>query len=223
VGHSIDNSSDPLTPALGDQEFPRNSLDLAAERGNSDFDVRQRLVLNYSWAIPIGRGHDHLAEGITGRVLAGWEVAGITTFSGGLPFDIFTATDTAHTGQPQRPTYNPAGTPVSVTNPRAQTGPNLGLFSDAPFGSAGNLGRNHFQGPGANNWNMVLQKTLNLAERANLQLRCETYNLFNRVQFSQPGNLTSNPGTFGQSTVAVRQPDLTTGARQIQFGLRLAF
>ena len=128
---------------VGNNEFPRNSLDLAAERGNSDFDVGQRLVLNYSWSLPIDRGHDHLADGFAGKIFEGWEVAGITTFSGGLPYDIFTALDTAHTGQQQRPDYNAAGTPLSVTNPRTQTGPNLGLFSDPALRSAGNLGRNH--------------------------------------------------------------------------------
>jgi hypothetical protein len=226
--HAIDNASDPLTPAAGNQGFPRNSLDLAAERGNSDFDVRQRLVINYSWAIPIGHGHDHLAEGFSGRILEGWEVAGIATLSGGLPYDIFTATDTAHTGQQQRPDFNPAGTPAPVSNPRAQTGPNPGtlanpFFPDASFGGAGSVGRNHYRGPGVNNWDVTLQKTLSLSERVNLQFRAESYNLFNRVWFGQPGNLTSNPGTFGQSTSEVKQPDLTTGARQIQFGMKLRF
>ncbi len=221
--HAIDDSSDPLVPAAGNQGFPRNSLDLAAERGNSDFDVRQRLVLNYSWQLPIGRGRSHLTEGMTGTILEGWQVAGITTFSGGLPYEIFTATDTAHTGQPQRPNFNPAGTPVPISNPLTQTGPNLGLFSDAPFGSAGNLGRNHFYGPGINNWDMVLQKSVSLTERVGLDFRAETYNLFNRVQFTQPGNLTPDFGTFGQSTGEVRRADQTTGARQIQFGMKLRF
>jgi Carboxypeptidase regulatory-like domain/TonB dependent receptor-like, beta-barrel len=230
--HAIDNSSDPLTPSVGDQEFPRDSLNLKAERGNSDFDVRQRLVLNYSWAIPVGSGHGHFSEGFAAKVLGDWEVAGITTFSTGLPFDIFTATDTAHTGQPQRPDFNPNGVLAPVADPRTQTGPDLGtgcpaaptcFFPDAPFGSAGRLGRNHFHGPGTNNWDVLLQKTLTLSERANLEFRWETYNLFNRVQFAQPGNLTSNPGTFGQSTAEVRRPDLTTGARQMQFGMKLSF
>ena len=221
--HAIDDSSDPLVPAAGNQGFPRNSLDLAAERGNSDFDVRQRLVLNYSWQLPIGRGRSHLTEGMTGTILEGWQVAGITTFSGGLPYEIFTATDTAHTGQPQRPNFNPAGTPVPISNPLTQTGPNLGLFSDAPFGSAGNLGRNHFHGPGINNWDMVLQKSVSLTERLGLDFRAETYNLFNRVQFTQPGNLTPDLGTFGQSTGEVRRADQTSGARQIQFGMKLRF
>jgi hypothetical protein len=221
--HAIDNSSDPLTPSAGNQEFPRNSLDLAAERGNSDFDVRQRVVINYSWILPIGRGHDHLAEGLAGRIFEGWEVAGITTVSSGLPYDIFTATDTAHTGQQQLPDFNPAGTPAPVDNPRTQTGPNVGLFSDPAWNSAGNLGRNHFYGPGVSNWDMLLQKTLSFSERVKMQFRAESYNLFNRVHFGQPGNLTSNPGTFGQSTSEVKQPDLTTGARQIQFGMKLSF
>lgn len=221
--HSIDNSSDPLTPATGNQGFPRNSLDLAAERGNSDFDVRQRLVINYSWAIPLGHGHDHLAEGLGGTIFGGWEVAGITTFSSGLPYDIFSALDTAHTGQQQRADYIPGGTPQAVSNPRTQTGPNLGFFSDPAWGSAGNLGRNHFYGPGVNSWDMVLQKTLRFSERANVQFRAESYNLFNRVQFGQPDNLISDTNSFGQSNSQVRRPDLTTGARQIQFGVKLSF
>jgi hypothetical protein len=186
------------------------------------------LVFNYSWAIPLGRGHDHLAEGLAGRVFEGWELAGITTFSRGLPYDILTATDSAHTGQQQRPDFNPMGTPRTVSDPRAQTGPNPGtdvnpFFPDAPFGSAGNVGRNHYYGPGVNNWDMVLQKKLSLSERVSVEFRWETYNLFNRVQFGQPGNLTSNPGTFGQSTLEVRRPDDTSGARQIQFGMKLTF
>ncbi len=221
--HAIDNSSDPLTPAANNQEFPRDSLDLAAERGNSDFDVRQRLVLNYTWDLPVGHGHAYLSEGLAGTALGGWQLAGITTFSGGIPFDIFSPIDSAHTGENARPDFNPTAALFPVSRPLTQTGPNLGLFSNPPFGRGGTLGRNHFRGPGINNWDTVLQKTTHLSERFDLQFRTEAYNLFNRVQFSQPGNLLSNPNTFGQSTSQVRRPDQTSGARQIQFGLKLGF
>ncbi len=70
---------------------------------------------------------------------------------------------------------------------------------------------------------MSLQKSLNLSERVNLRFRAESYNLFNRTEFGQPGNLTFDPGTFGQSTSEVKRPDLTTGARQVQFGMKLSF
>ena len=221
--HAIDNSSDPLVPTAGNQEFPRNSFDLAAERGNSDFDVKERLTFNYTWDIPLGPGHQHVAEGFMAKILESWQFAGITTFSGGLPFDIFTDLDTAHTGFIQRPDFNPAGPAVAVTNPRTQTGPNLGFFPDPPFGRGGNLGRNRFRGPGINNWDMVLQKTISLSERVGLQFRTEAYNVFNRVQFCQPDNLTPDTNTFGQSTCQVRRADETSGARQIQFGMKLRF
>jgi hypothetical protein len=221
--HAIDNSSDPLVPAAGNQEFPRNSFDLAAERGNSDFDVRQRLVLNYTWDVPLGPGHQHLASGAAGKIFEGWQIAGITTFSGGLPFDIFTDLDTAHAGQKQRPDFIPTGTPVAIGSPRTQTGPNLGFFSDPPFGRGGNLGRNRFRGPGINNWDMLLQRTVRLSERAALQFRTEAYNVFNRVQFCQPDNSTADTNTFGQSACQVRRADETSGARQIQFGMKLRF
>ena len=74
-----------------------------------------------------------------------------------------------------------------------------------------------------NNWDTVLQKTTHLSERFDLQFRTEAYNLFNRVQFGQPGNLLSDPNTLGQSTSQVRRPDQTSGARQLQFGLKLGF
>ena len=224
--HAIDDSPDPLVPTLGHKQqetFPRNSLDLAAERGNSDFDVRQQLVLNYTWEVPVGPRHQRLAEGFTGKIFEGWQVGGITTFAGGLPYDIYTDLDTAHTGFAQRPDFNPAAPQVAITNPRIQTGPNLGSFSNPPWGRGGNLGRNVFHGPGINNWDMVLQKTVNLSERVNLRFRTEAYNVFNRVQFCQPDNFTSDTRSFGQSACQVRRPDETSGARQLQFGIKLQF
>lgn len=68
-----------------------------------------------------------------------------------------------------------------------------------------------------------MQKTTNIGERAVLEFRTEAYNLFNRVQFNQPGNRTSDPGTFGQSTSEVRRADGTPEARQIQFAMKLRF
>ena len=221
--HAIDDSSDPLVPTTGNQGFPRDSLDLAQERGNSDYDVRQRLVLNYTWDLPLGQGRAYLASGFVSRIVAGLQLSGVTTFSGGLPYDIYTPFDTAHTGQPQRPDYNPGATPAPVSNPRTQTGPNIAFFSPAAWGSAGNLGRNHFYGPGTNNWDMVLQKNIGLTERVNLEFRVESYNLFNRVQFTQPDNQTGDTSTFGQSLSEVHRPDITTGARQVQLGMKLSF
>ncbi len=222
--HSIDNASDPLVPGAGNQSFPRDSLSLGPERGNSDFDVRQRLVMNYSWQLPFGRGAKHWSEGVVGKVLEGWNFSGISTFSGGLPYDIFTNVDTQHTGFASRPDYNPAAAVAPSSNPRTQTGPLVGYFSVPSCDScAGNLSRNVFRGPGINNTDFVVTKRLSFNERTKLDLRFEFYNLFNRVQFNQPDNQIADGPGFGQSTSEYVRPDFTTGARQIQLALKLIF
>lgn len=91
--HAIDDGADPLIPINNNillPPYPRDCLNLWAERGNSDFDVTNRLVVNYSWQLPFGRAKDHALRGAAGAIIGGWTVSGISTFSSGLPFDIFT-------------------------------------------------------------------------------------------------------------------------------------
>ena len=223
--HAIDDGADPLIPINNNilfPPYPRNSLNLRAERGNSEFDVTHRLAVNYSWQLPFAR-KDH-AHGAAGNLLvSGWTVSGITTVSSGLPFDIFTPVDTQHTGLVSRPDLNQGVTAPPSSDPRTQTGPSLALFSIPAFGSGGNLGRNHFRGPGINNSDAVLNKQVGIRERVKLDMRFEFYNLFNRVQFTQPDNLLADATVFGHSTSETFRPDFTTGARQIQLGMKLSF
>jgi len=221
--HSIDNASDPLVPGSNNEAFPRNSLNLRPERGNSDFDVRHRFVLNYTWQLPVGNGAKTLNEGTAGWLLANWAVSGISTFSGGLPYDVFTNVDTEHTGFAARPFYNPSAVATPSSNPRTQTGPSLAYFSVPAFGLPGNIGRNVFRGPGIDNTDLVLTKRFGIHERTHLDLRFEFYNLFNRVQFNQPDPYIFDLQGFGHSTQEVVRPDGTTGARQVQVGLKLSF
>jgi hypothetical protein len=220
--HAIDDASDPLNPATGNAAFPRNSFNLSAERGNSDFDIRHRLVINYLYEIPLGRGTQRLASGLVGRVLEGWQIAGITTFQGGQPFDVFGTRDNQHAGRNDRAELvgnpkQPSGTDKTFT------GPALSAFANAPFNQASNLGRNHFYGPGENSWDFVTEKRTGITERVKLDFKTEIYNVFNRVEFNQPGNSLASPGTFGVSTAQLGRPDGTSGARQIQFALKLLF
>lgn len=220
--HAIDDASDPLVPAAGNRAFPRNSFNLHAERGNSDFDVRHRVSINFIYQPNIGRGRGRVNSGFAGRVFEGWQVSGITTFQTGLPYDIFGYRDNQHTGISDRaeeigPKTIPSGQGAT------QTGPALSSFTLPAFGTASNLTRNQFFGPGISNWNISLEKDTALTERLKLQLRFESYNLFNRVQFGQPDNLIADTQSFGTSSSEVSQPDGTTGARQIQFALKLIF
>ena len=228
--HANDDGPDPLIPINNNilfTPYPRDSFNLRAERGNSEFDVTHRFVANYSWQVPVGHGHKHLQNGAANAVAGGWTVSGISTFSSGLPFEIFAPVDAAHTGLDSRPNLNAGVTAPPSSDPRTQTGPSIALFSVpqpcACYGVGGNLGRDRFRGPGINNSDMVLNKQVGIRERVKLDMRFEFYNLFNRVQFNQPDGLMADAAVFGHSTSEYVRPDFTTGARQIQLGLKLSF
>jgi Carboxypeptidase regulatory-like domain/TonB dependent receptor/TonB-dependent Receptor Plug Domain len=221
--HAIDNVNDPLEPAMGNGNLPRNSFDLQAERGNSDFDIRHRAVINFIYEPNIGRGRTHWSDGFTGRVLEGWSLSGIIAAQTGHPYDIYGLTDANHTGEYARvsrrgSTAQPPGTDKTYTGPSATS-----IFT-TPFDTQPNTGKNFFYGPGFYNIDMAAIKDTSLTERWKLQFRAEFYNLFNHAQFNQPYNFFI-PGdvTFGESLSTVTRPDGTTSARQIQFALKLLF
>ncbi len=220
--HTLSNVNDPLTPAAGNGNLPRNSLDLQAEWGNSDFDIRHRGVVNFIYEPNIGREHDHLSNGFVGRILEGWSLTGIITAQTGHPIDMYDYQDSNHTGQYARLTEispawgQPPGTDETFTGPRASA------FITTPFDVLPNVAKNKFYGPGLVNVDMAVLKNTSITERVKLQFRLETYNLFNHPQFGQPDNFLSD-STFGQSLSTITRPDGTTSARQLQVALKLLF
>jgi hypothetical protein len=220
--HSIDDINDPLAAAAGNRNFPRNSFDLRAERGNSDFDIRHRGVVNFIYEPNIGRGRAHLSAGIVGRVLEGWSITGLVSAQTGHPYDIFGNRDSNHTGLSARATIigspsQPAGVDETFT------GPALSAFELTPYNQQPNLSKNFFYGPNEVNVDSALLKNTSITERAKLQLRFEFFNLFNHTQFGQPGNAIAAPGTFGVSTSTLTRADGTTSARQIQVAGKIIF
>ncbi len=223
--HAIDDAPDPLDAAENNRNFPRNSYAIENERGNSDYDLRQRLVVNYAWELPFGKGKTVANSGFLGRMLEGWQLAGVTSAQAGHPYDIFYGgIDSEHTGLTSRANLN--GNPaLPAGHLKTETGPALSAFGPPNLidGLPGTVGRNHFNGPGYYNWDAVVSKNTSLGEHFKLETRFEVYNVFNRAQFDQPGNLVVDPGTFGFSTATVSQSDGTTSARQIQFAMKLKF
>jgi len=222
---AIDDSNDPLVPGEAtNRSFPRNSFRLYNERGNSTYDIRQRLVINYAWELPFGKGRKFANEGIIAKVLGDWQLSGITTFQGGHPYELFGNVDAEHTSLSAR--LDLVGNPsLPSGHPKTQTGLNINAFNFASpiLGLAGNVARNRFYGPGYANWDMVMSKDVHFTENVRLQFRTEVYNLFNRTEFGQPGDLLQEPSTFGFSTSTITRADNTTSARQLQFGLKLFF
>jgi hypothetical protein len=218
---SIDDASNFFSSA-GDPNFPQNSYNVAAERGRSNFDVRHRLSVSYSYALPFGKGRQHLADdGWVSTVLTGWETHGIVTMQSGRPFTValLSELDNSGTGRSilgfganDRP--NVVGNP-DISNRTPERWFNTAAFAFPPPGTFGNAGRNILDGPGFQNVNASLMKNTALTERVNLQFRAEVFNLFNHPNLNLPDNFLGSP-TFGRISSA-RDP------RHIQFGLKLLF
>ena len=71
-GHAIDTSTSNLA------NVPQNSLDYRAERGNGDFDIRNRFTLSVVYNIPSVKSKWQLLEG--------WQVTTIAMLEGGEPY-----------------------------------------------------------------------------------------------------------------------------------------
>ncbi len=64
-------------------ESALNPLNFNATYGLSDYDARNRFVVNYVWDLPVPK-----YDGFKGKLLDGWEVSGILTFQSGFPIRI---------------------------------------------------------------------------------------------------------------------------------------
>jgi outer membrane receptor protein involved in Fe transport len=206
---SIDEGSSFFTSA-GDPNFPQNSYDVSAERGRSNFDIRHRAAISYSYDLPI-----------RGRWTGGWQTFGILTFQSGQPFTVALQSefDNSNTGRSNlgfgandRP--NVTGNPL-LSNPTRERWFNTSAFAPPPRGQFGNSGRNILDGPGYQSLNMSVLKNTSLTERTSLQFRAEVFNLLNRANFGLPDNFVGSP-TFGQVLSA-------DNPRRVQLGLKLLF
>ena len=218
---SIDDASNFFSSA-GDPNFPQNSYDLRSERGRSNFDVRHRLSVSYSYDLPFGRGRTHLANnGFISSVLTGWQTLGILTLQSGRPFTValLSEIDNSGTGRSLLG-FGANDRPNVIGDPNAGSRTVERWFNTAAFsfpapGTFGNAGRNILDGPGYQNLNLSLVKNTALSERVSFQFRAEVFNVFNHPNFGLPDNFLGSP-TFGRITSA-RDP------RHIQFGAKLLF
>lgn len=210
---SIDDASGVFS-TTGDPNFPQDSNNAAAERGLSNFDLRHRYSLAFSYDIP-GPRENAWAR----RVFGGWQSNGILALQSGRPFTVALNSnlDQSNTGRTalgfganDRP--NVTGNPESA-NPTESAWFNTAAFSLQSFGSFGNAGRNILAGPGLATFNFSLLKNMQATEQLNVQFRTEFFNLFDRVNYDLPDNFFRSP-TFGR-ILSASQP------RRIQFGLKL--
>ena len=220
-GKSLDDNS-TFFSSYGDSNFPQNSANPGAEKGRSNFDLRHRLSIGYSYDLPAGPGRRFLANhGVLSAVLGGWSAHGIVTLQSGRPLTVAllpeidnsnTGIESLGFGANNRPDRLASGV---LRNPGPDGWFDTRAFTPASYGTFGNSGRNVLDGPGYKDVSLSMIKDSRIREGLNLQLRAESFNTFNRTNFGLPGNFWGSP-TFGHILSA-------GNPRLLQFGVKLIF
>jgi hypothetical protein len=212
---------------------PLDPANYARDWGLADFNSRHAVVGNFSYQFPFRTGSKAV-----GAVVNGWTIDAIGTFTSGMPLTARLSSAVSgdqSTQFAERPNLkagfsnNPnSGVSAGCTGfPGGKIGNATNWYDPCAFalplaGTYGNLGRNTVVGPGAENIDLALEKSIKLRESANATFRAEMFNVMNHGNFGLPNttalasNGTAKPSA-GQLTYT------TTSSRQIQFALRLSF
>jgi hypothetical protein len=213
---------------------------MACERASGDFDARQVVSANAVYELPFGLGKPFFSQpGIARTILGGWSVTNIVAARTGTPLNVTYSRSSASIATGYTTNARPNLVPgVSLTPPGGKwiSGTNSNWINPAAFtavtdpDSYGSTSRNLARGPNLWQTDLGLAKRISLTERAHLQFRCETFNLFNRAQYSLPVEEiwllpagTSPASIEPQVSTASTTPIGTGTPREIQFALRLEF
>ena len=204
---------------------PQSPWNIAAERGPADFDIRQRLVMSWTYELPFGRGRK-FGSGVRGwqdQIIGGWNINGIQTFMTGFRFTPGSAQNTLGSGAgAQRPDRVGAGNlPSSQRTINAWF--DVSAFrTPAPF-LFGNAGRGILEGPGTKVVDVSVFKRFRLGkETRQLEYRAEFFNIANTPQFNNPNASIGSPAA-GRIDSAGEKTFFQRTSRQIQMALKLYF
>jgi len=173
-----------------------NVLDPLLDWGNSNYDIRHRIVISPIWALPWYKN----GSGWQRQALGGWTISSIFTAHTGIPFTVYDQSNifnssyiynrltpanpitSYHTGAPV-----PTGAPgvftvmtLPVPASSAPLDPALGISDFGPY-PKNMTRRNAFRGPGAWNDDLRISKSFKLTERFGLQFNAEGFDVFNHA------------------------------------------
>jgi hypothetical protein len=205
------------------------------EYSRSAFQTPNRVVINYVYPLPFGRGKRFLSNvnGTLDKIVGNWTVNGLTTFQAGFPIAFADSSNNAlvtnfaagyvvgENGGASRPDF------VAGCHPKLSGKPSRRLnewFNTAcytppgPF-EFGNEPRvdPYLRAQGIDTTDFSAAKDIAFHDRYRLDIRAEFFNLFNWTQFAPPNNQADNTASFGQVYSQVNQP------RLVQFSGRFTF
>jgi hypothetical protein len=187
--------------SLDDASAVWDPRDPARAYGLSSFDMRHNLVFSYNWNIPFNRWFGGR------RISEGWYITGISRFNTGVPVNMRSSGDFALTNRGLD--YPNQIAPIQKENPHDSA--HL-YFNPAAFatnlscgyevcGVTGGAKQFLFNGPGAINTDLGVEKDTKLTEAMAINFRVEMFNVFNHPNFLSSGVVgNANSGQFGQAT-----------------------
>jgi len=181
-GKSIDQGSN-----LGEQLDPINARH---SRAISAYDIKHDFVATYNVELPFQRLFRR-----SNRWIDDWMLSGTTRLASGLPVTLSDTSDNSLLGTLgngannfliDTPQYIPGNLQINKNGRNGKPAFNTASFPEEILGVRGNAKRRIFYGPGIDNYDASLQKTIRIHESKALDLRLEAFNVFNHAQFFGP-------------------------------------
>lgn len=203
--------------AMTNARAPQIASNLQAEYSHTDLD--RTNIFNSSFVYPFPFFRDQ--QGIIGHVVGGFELSGIVSYgSGEYSTPTTTGVDPAGVGLLVGPA---SGRPDQIANPNKNAPHtfkawfNTAAYAYVPAGQhrGGSAKPASILGPGYENWDLSLFRTVKFTEPLALQFRFETYNAFNHTNFTSFGS------QYGASNFGVITG--TGTPRVLQLGSKLTF
>ncbi|MBS1793232.1 MAG: TonB-dependent receptor [Acidobacteria bacterium] len=194
-GKSLDNVSEE---ANNNYQAPTGRFDVRSDYGASGFDIRHSFNAALSYEIPAP-----FKSGLGRRIFGGFGLDAIFRARTATPVNVVSGVNRFNLGTTTvlRPDYI-SGQPLYIDDPNAAGGrrfnPAAFVVPPATENRQGTFGRNVLRGFGAQQVDLSLRRTFALAERVNLQLRADGFNILNHANFANPGGVVTS-STFGRA------------------------
>ena len=196
-------------------ESAANFYNLRLDRGRSLNDIERNAIFAITWEVPVGPGKSFLTAGPLSKILGNWETSSIVSLRGGFPFSVYASGDVCNCSLSGDERAQQVDDPRSGFTQSRVKWFNTAAFVQPRQGTFGNSGQHILSGPGAATVDFSVFRIVRLRERASLQIRGEFFNLFNRVNFGNPG-ATVGTANYGIITSAA-------AGRVIQFAMKFQF
>lgn len=239
ANYTLSVARDQIGVAQNTSTSLSSAFDPDIDHGPALFDRRHVLNSTFLYDLPFGRNGSGFRKGLLGD----WYVAGVLTASSGVPLDVcqragvfggglqfVTCSGAINTGGDIKVGVNEGVTGsngIGTSGNPATGGSGVNIFSNPEqvyrqfrpiaISQDTRAGRGTLYGLRRWNVDMSIGKRLKLVRNVRGVVTADVLNLFNTIQYSNPGlNLTS-PTTFGVVTAQGNQP------RAVQIGLRVEF